>query len=65
VIHRLSWLAVGRAMWAGLRAIAGPTLPLPVTGDPYQSDAERMATEIDEFVRNLDAGLIDASDFER
>ena len=65
MIHRLNWLALGRALCAGLRAIAGPTLPLPAADSPEQSDAARMAAEIEDFVRKLDAGLIDASDFAR
>jgi hypothetical protein len=66
VIHRLSWVAVGRAMCAALRAIAGPTLPLASlasVGRREPSDTERMAAEIEAFLLALQADLIRAEDF--
>ena len=64
MFHRLSWLAIGRVLCAGLRAIAGPTLPLapPVPLAPA-FDSECMAAEIEAFVIALDADLIGAEDF--
>ena len=63
MIHRFSWLAIGRALCAGLRAIAGPVMPLPAT---VEADlAPLTAADVEEFVRKLDDGVIDASDFTR
>ena len=61
MLHRFSWFAIGRALCAGLRAIAGPVLPLPVAAP----ESPLTDAEVDEFVAKLDAGLIDASDFAR
>ena len=64
MIHRLSWVAIGRSLCAALRAIAGPTLPLPAPAEPAQAaDAQQMASEVEAFVLALHADLIDAEDF--
>ena len=64
MIHTLSWADIGRTLCAALRAIAGPTLPLPPPADTAPArDSERMATEIDAFVIALNADLISAEDF--
>jgi hypothetical protein len=64
MIHRLSWPAIGRALWAALRAIAGPTLPLAPAAHPASApESERMAAEIEAFVIALHADLISAEDF--
>jgi hypothetical protein len=56
VIHLLNWAEIGRTLCAALRAIAGPTLPLPPSAHsaPAQ-DSERMAAEVEAFVIALDA----------
>jgi hypothetical protein len=64
VIHLLRWADIGRTLCAGLRAIAGPTLPLPSPGHVAAApDSERMAAEIEAFVIALNADLISADDF--
>jgi hypothetical protein len=64
VIHRFDWTAIGRAVCAAFRAMAGPTLPLPpVAHDVTTHDSERMAAEIEAFVLALNADLISAEDF--
>ena len=62
MIKRFSWLAIGRALCEGLRAIGGPVLPLPETAETHPP---LTAADVAEFVRQLEAGLIDASDFAR
>ena len=58
------WTAIGRAVCAAFRAIAGPTLPLPPsTRDVTMHDPERMAAEIEAFVIALNADQINAEDF--
>lgn len=61
MLHRFSWPALARAVWGGLRYIAGPKLPLPVAAEPEPLTH----ADIDEFARKLDDGVIDASDFAR
>ena len=63
MIHRSSWASLGATLRAALRAMAGPTLPLPPSEPSGLQDAELMAAEIEAFVRALDADLITASDF--
>ena len=64
MIHLLRWADIGRTLCAALRAIAGPTLPLPSPGRvaPVR-DSEHMAAEIEAFVLALDADIISADDF--
>lgn len=61
MFSRFSWLAVGRTLCAGLRAIAGPVMPVEAAIAVHP--APLTAEDVEEFVRKLDAGLIDASHF--
>jgi hypothetical protein len=64
VIHLLNWADIGRTLCAALRAIAGPTLPLPPPAHAApERDYEHMAAEIEAFVVALNADLISAEDF--